>query len=507
VKDNLPMARRVAQTLLAGLDLNATCARAVAAAAGESPWAIALDGPHADLPLALSLEGRAVEAGRAGAAVCRRSPHLACVNFLPELGGARSWTAGRHHLDADTALHHVLAHLQHVCRGVDGLALALPVYLTPEQMSILGDLGEQTGLALFGSVPAPLATALAAHAERPWSGLALVLDIDDHALTWSAVAAGDDQGWLVSDLTLPSLGLRVWKERLLEAVARRCVRHTRRDPRAVAAAEQSLWDQLDRALDANRCGRLVELAIETPHWYQNVVLQPGELAGFTAALTRQTLEALQRFTEQLPAAAGAVLVTATAGRLPGLVDALQECISPPPLRDLEMCEDFGEGLLDADLFGDTGVKVLDGEAPARAACLLAGLWQDGDLPPGHLEVAPLLPPQPVDSGPARLHFRGQDFVLPADSFVLGHHLGCDLVLDGARYPAVSSRHCEILYDRRAYLLRDRSHHGTWVNDHPVRQQVSLRPGDWICLGPATAGPALRFLGKPAAQQGRLTTSA
>jgi pSer/pThr/pTyr-binding forkhead associated (FHA) protein len=153
------------------------------------------------------------------------------------------------------------------------------------------------------------------------------------------------------------------------------------------------------------------------------------------------------------------------------------------------------------------VKVQGGEALARAACLLASLWQDGDLAGGHLEVAPLLPPQPVDSGPARLHFRGQDFILPADSFILGHHLGCDLVLDSDRYPAVSSRHCEILYDRRAYLLRDRSHYGTWVNDHPVKQQVSLRPGDWICLGPATDGPALRFLGQPASGQRRLTTSA
>jgi hypothetical protein len=236
-------------------------------------------------------------------------------------------------------------------------------------------------------------------------------------------------------------------------------------------------------------------------------LPPGELAGYTGALTRQTLEALPRVTEQLPEPPGAVLVTAAAGRLPGLVDVLQECISPPPVRDLETCEDFGEGLLDADLFGDTAVKVLDGQALARAACLLAARWQSGDLPPGPLEVTPLLPPQPVDSGPARLHFRGQDFVLPADSFVLGHHLGCDLVLDSDRYPVVSSRHCEIFYDRRAYLLRDRSHYGTWVNEYPVQQQVSLRPGDWICLGPATHGPALRFLGKPAAQHRRLTTSA
>jgi hypothetical protein len=444
------------------------------------------------LPLVLSLEGRTVAAGRPGVELCRRSPHLACVNFLPELGGPRCWSAGRHRLDAATAMQHVLERVRSACTA-DGLAVSLPAYLNPDQIATLYALMDQAGIDLFGSVPAPLATALAAHAEQPWSGLALVLDIDDHALTWSAVAAGDDQAWLVSDLTLPYLGLRVWKERLLEAIA----------PRDNAAAEQSLWLQLDTALDANRCGRLVEVAVETPHWYQNVVLQPRELSGFTTALVRQTLETLQRFLDELPAPTAAVLVTAPAGRLPGLVDALQESISPPLVRDLETCEDFGEGLLDADLAGEATVKVMDSEALAWAACLLAGLWQRGDLTPGHLEAAPLLPPQPPDSGPARLHFRGQDFILPGDSFILGHHLGCDLVLDSDRYPVVSSRHCEILYDRRAYLLRDRSHYGTWVNDYPVNQQVSLHPGDWICLGPATQGPALRFLGKAAARQRRL----
>jgi hypothetical protein len=500
------MATSAAQTWLAGLDLNSTCARVVGGPLGGSPCPFPLDGPHNDLPLALSLAGHAVEVGRPGVRLCRRSPHLACVNFLPELDGQRLWSAGRHQLDAATALWHVLGPIQQSCAGVEGLALSLPNYLTPEQVASLTALVEQSGLGVWGSVPAPLATALAAHAERPWSGLAVVLDVDDHALTWSAVAAADDQAWLVSDLTLPSLGLRVWKQRVLEAVAQHCVRQTRRDPREIAIAEQTLWDQLDGALDANRCGRLVELAIETSRWYQNIVLQPGELAGITASLTRQTLEALQRFVDQMPVPTEVVLVTATAGRLPGLVDALHECITPPPVRDVQTCEDFGEGLLDADLAGDVAVKVLDAEALARAAWTLAGLWRRGELAPGHLEIAPLLPPQPVDSGPPRLHFRGQDFIIPGESFILGHHPGCDLVLDSDRYPAVSSRHCEILYERRAYLLRDRSPHGTWVNERPVNQQVHLRPGDWISLGPTSEAPALRFLGG-AGRQHRVTTSA
>ena len=43
---------------LAGLDLNATRALAVSGAAGARPRPLALDGAHADLPLALNLEHR-----------------------------------------------------------------------------------------------------------------------------------------------------------------------------------------------------------------------------------------------------------------------------------------------------------------------------------------------------------------------------------------------------------------------------------------------------------------
>ena len=123
----------------------------------------------------------------------------------------------------------------------------------------------------------------------------------------------------------------------------------------------------------------------------------------------------------------------------------------------------------------------------RAACELASWFRRGDLPAGYLESAPLLPATPPEAGPARLNFHGQDYTLGGSTFSLGHHFACDLVFDRDRYPQVSSRHCEIVFDRRHYVLRDSGRHGTAVNDRPVHQQVSLHPGDWISLGPP-AGP-------------------
>src|SRR5262249_17022277 len=118
---------------LVGLDLNGTWVRGVAGPAGATPHPLTLGGNQAELPLALSLEGRSPAVGRAGLALCRRLPHLACLDFLAHLGTPRQWSAGRHRLDAVTALTLVLEQLRPACAGARGLVVAVPAYLDPEQ--------------------------------------------------------------------------------------------------------------------------------------------------------------------------------------------------------------------------------------------------------------------------------------------------------------------------------------------------------------------------------------
>jgi hypothetical protein len=483
---------RGSEPVLIGLDLNATRVRAVAGPAGV-PEGLSLDARHPDLPVGVSLEGRAPEVGRAATGLCRRMPHLACVDFLADLGGPRLWGAGRHRLTADTALALVLDRLRPVCGQGEAAAVTLPAYLTPEQVTRATQLAGTAGLPVVAVLPAPFAAALAAHAEQSWSGVALVLDADDHALSWAAVTA--EEGWarLVETRSVPRLGLRAWKDRLLDAVADRCVRQSRRDPRDSGAAEQALYDRLDGALEAGWQGRTAELIVETAHWYQNLYLRPEELVGFAAPLLRQALA----LTEAFRAAALAqgevrsVFLTGAAARLPGLVAALEDRLDRPVAA------------FDADLPEGAArparVRVLGPQAVAGAAHELAALVCAGDLPAGQVDVAPLPSPRPADAGAARLHFRGRDYPLRGRSFVLGHHASCDLVFDADQYPAVAARHCEITCDRRGFVLYDSSPHGTTVNDRPVIQQLPLHPGDWIRLGPR--GPLLRFLGRSAVAAG------
>src|SRR5581483_3443688 len=109
------------------------------------------------------------------------------------------------------------------------------------------DVADRCRLPVLGSVSSALAAALAAYAEQTWSGLCLVVDADDHALTWSLACVDGAHAAVVGVETVPRLGVRAWKDKLLEAVADRCVRRSRRDPRASAPAEQALYDQLEKA--------------------------------------------------------------------------------------------------------------------------------------------------------------------------------------------------------------------------------------------------------------------
>jgi hypothetical protein len=483
---------------LVGLDLNATRARAVAGPANSIPVAVALEDGHPDLPLAVSLEERRPAVGRAGAGLCRRAPHLACLDFLPHLGSPREWAAGRHRLDAARALGLVFDYLQARLGATKGIAVTLPTYLGGQHAGLLARVAEKARLPLLGAVPTPLAAVFAAREQLPWSGRALVVDCDGHALSWSAVDVGQDQARLVASQSAPHLAQGAWLRRLLDGVARRCVRLSRRDPRESAETEQSVYDQLAEILENTPPG-LVDLSVQAPQWSQHLQIHPDELTDCCAPLVHQALTEIQAFrrTTARQGPIAAVVLTPAAGRLPGLVAALESHTGgPAALHPAADFGDFGENLMQDDSAAPARVTGLDDEAIARAAHHLAELFQQGTLPRGLLEGVPL-PAAPLldDEGPARLHFRGHDYLLSTGTFTLGRDPKCDLVFETELYPSVSARHCEIVFDRKVYTLRDRSRHGTQVNDQAVAQQVVLRSGDWIRLGPG--GPVLRFLGHAA----------
>jgi hypothetical protein len=491
---------------LIGLDLNATRLRAVQGPPQNVPMILPLSDSDDDLPLALSLEERTPAVGHPGTALRRHKPYLACLDFLGHLGTRKEWSANRHRLDALQALHHVFQHVHDSVGPARGVLAAVPAYLTDTQQFLVTQVAAKFRWRWLGSVPASLAAAYAVQEQLPFRGVAVVVDLDAHALTFSAIAVDAHRMRFLDVLAAPQLGEHVWLVQLLNSVANRCIRRTRRDPRELAETEQDLYDQLTQVLAANRGDKLIELVLQTPHWYQNLMLQPDDLGGFCEPLVRQGVAEFRTFRAMIDdhGRFTSVLFTAAAARLPGLVAGIQAAlIEPEPVAEAAADgeEDFGANLLRFHDGGEVGtpVHVLTPDAIGRAAHHLLTRVQRGELPRGHLDSIRLATAHGDDLGPPRVQYRGRDYYLDQPVFTLGADASCDMVFSRERFPSVSAKHCEICYDHRAYVLRDRSRQGTLVNDRPIKRQTSLQSGDWIRLGPA--GPVVYFLGQAHAVEG------
>jgi molecular chaperone DnaK (HSP70) len=323
--------------VLAALDLNADRIWAVSGAMGQTPQVLHLDGELPELPLALSLAGKEVLVGRTALGMVRRSPHLVCKGFLPRLGEHCEWHGGRHRLGPDEASAAALRSLKPRLAGVQGVLLALPSYLSREQVGIAVKLAQQAGLPVQGAVSRSLAAALASYADHPWHHVGVIVDVDEHALTCTVVRPSETEMVVQGKRIVTALGLRVWREKLLGRIAELCIRSSRRDPRQSPDADQAVYDQLDAVLDGCSQNRPVYVKVQATEWFQALTLQPAEAAAACGTLAQQTAQEIQAALAwaERQMTNPALWFTAGAARLPGLAAAVYgRCSNRVPIAML-----------------------------------------------------------------------------------------------------------------------------------------------------------------------------
>src|SRR5262245_4602008 len=160
------------------------------------------------------------------------------MNFLPKMGEHVEWAHGRHRLDPLQALGLVFDRVCQTLGERKSLVLAVPAYLANEQVNLIVQAGLEARLPVIGALSRTLAAGAASYAEHPWQDLGVAVDIDEHALTISVLRPSDADLVALGQRVLPALGLRIWRERLMAAIADRCVRTSRRDPRESPDADQ-----------------------------------------------------------------------------------------------------------------------------------------------------------------------------------------------------------------------------------------------------------------------------
>ena len=308
-----------------GVAVTATAAEAVTAARGADrvrPVRLGVD--RDELDLVVRLDCKPVEVGAAG--VARKWPHLVCAGFLPHLGRPLTWQAGRGVTTPESAVGAVFAAVAGRLAGAEAVGLALPAYLSPAQVKAVLQAAAGAGLPVRAS--AATALAIAADQDDP-AGAGVVVDIDDFALTAGVVGRDGDGVRLLAGATLPAAALKLWKDRLLDAVCDRCVRLCRRDPRDMPAAEQDLFDQLDPALDrlADGLGG-VTLTVRSAHWLQELPHLAADFDGYCANLARVGAAGVGELVRgaRLAVPPGAVWVTRRAARLPGFLAAVAKAV-------------------------------------------------------------------------------------------------------------------------------------------------------------------------------------
>ncbi len=276
----------------------------------------------------------------------------------------------------------------------------LPAYLSRGQAELVAELGTAARVRLLGSMSSLLAVALAGYAERAWQGTALVVDADDHALMLGVVRADQHEARIVEARHFPHLGVKVWNDRLVNALADRCVLQSRRDPRDVPSAEQGLFEQLGAVMDASLDDRVIQLGVQAPQWYQNLLVNPEETVSSCARLARQALQELDSYLPLLPAddAPVTLVMSRPAARLPGLSTLLaahlmqrSQALQAAVPRPLTALEDFGETLMRTTCAMDASLFLLSHDALARSAHVLGGCFHRGELPQGHLQATAPLP--------------------------------------------------------------------------------------------------------------------
>ena len=369
---------------------------------------------------------------------------------------------------ADLVSHQLEALWKQVAKPGDKLALAVPAYMSTDNLGLL------LGIAMDLDIPvvAMVDAAVAATRREYRNAVPAHIDLSLHTATVTRLTqdgqAQYERGAVVDESGMLHL-YSIW----LRMIAESFVRQSRFDPLHTAETEQALQDRMLDWLALASSRESVTMDIE----YRGIAHQ-AEIASleFVAAATPvyqnivSNLRALYRAGET-----PALQLSDRAARMPGLADTLQARVGG---------EVF---LLEPGATARGLVARCSEQRQAGGVTLVRHLPLD--QAPVAVEVASLK----GDAQPTHVLFGNKAVALNASALALGTQ-----VVDGERWldlgqdvAGVSRRHCEIVVADGQCVVTDRSRYGTFLNGHRIDGSAALQTGDVIRVG--TPGVELRMI--------------
>ncbi len=198
-----------------------------------------------DNGVALEQEPAAASAAKGGLVFGRDA--LACSRSHPQQFNNRylhSLSADPIAGDLGRAKNHADLVYQHLLElelpADEGLCLAIPGYLTNDQLGLLLGICQEAGLSVHGFVE----TALAHTLHLPANGASHVLDIEMYRLCLTEIADDGQSRRVVRSSSIDGLGVGNLVEGWMNVIADEFVHKTRFDPLHAGAVEQQLFDQV-----------------------------------------------------------------------------------------------------------------------------------------------------------------------------------------------------------------------------------------------------------------------
>lgn len=415
------------------------------------------------------LEDRGLTTGREAWASASLEPRRIQNSYWADLRTDPLVDSRFQHLTAADLVSQQLEQLwKRVSRPGDRLALAVPGYMSNDNLGLLLGIAMDLGIPVVAMVDA----AVAATRRQYVNAVPVHVDLSLHTAMLTRLTQ-DGQVQFERGSVVEASGMLDLYDLWLRTIAETFVQQSRFDPLHTAETEQVLQDNILDWLKVAASQDSVPMEINYRGIRHSAEIESLHLVSAAAPVYQNivsNLRALYRAGE-----APAIQLSDRAARMPGLADTLKARVG-------------GQ------------IFLLEAGATARG---LAARCTEGR--PG--SVVTLVRHLPwdqstvdVDAGdhhsgtrPTHVLLGNNATAIDTSMLVLGSHPA-----EGERWldlrqdmPGVSRRHCEISIDNGQCVVADHSRYGTYLNGHRVDGSAVLQAGDVIRVG--TPGVELRMI--------------